>query len=152
MNPKKITKIILFIAVAYCASVGFGVYRITSSQVFPQAKKGLAAYLIASNSSEANKPTYLKWWSSWYFKDGLSDGRAQFSLCSVSEHCHTIIAYTVGGKWAINVDGYLVNTEKWLVDGEGRLVNAEIPPSENFGLTAPLQPRVPPQKPVNKSP
>ncbi len=108
MIPKKIINIILVIAAAYCASVGFGVYRITSSDVFPLAKKGLAAYLVASKSSDANETPYFKWWYSWYFRDG----ETQFSLCSPSGPCHIIIGYTDKGKWAINVDGNLVSIEK----------------------------------------
>jgi hypothetical protein len=70
MSPKaKVTAWIFGIVAAYAVSVGIGAYRIVSSEMFPLAKKGLAAYLIATKSSEGNQPIHFKWWSSWYFKN-----------------------------------------------------------------------------------
>jgi len=113
MSPKvKVVAWIAGIVVAYAASVGLGAYRIASSDLYPLAEKGLAAYLVATKSSEANKPIYLKWWSSWYFRNSLNDGLAQFLLCTSSRaHCHTIIAYGVEGQWYVTVDGKLVRTD-----------------------------------------
>ena len=113
MSPKaKVIAWIIGIVAAYAASVGIGAYRIVSSEMFPLAEKGLAAYLIATKSSEANKPIHFKWWSSWYFKNSTSDGLAQFLLCTSSpSRCHSIIAYGAVGKWHITVDGHLVNTD-----------------------------------------
>lgn len=110
MNSKtKVIAWIFAIVVAYCASVGLGAYRIVSSEVFPMAEKGLAAYLVATKSSEANQPIHFKWWSSWFFKNSTSDGLAQFLLCTPSApRCHTIIAYGVDGGWHVTVDGHLV--------------------------------------------
>ena len=114
MSPK--TKVITWVfalVAAYCASVGFGAYRIVSSEMFPLAEKGLAAYLVATKSSEANKPIHFKWWSSWYFRNSVTDGLAQFLLCtSSSSYCHTITAYGAAGKWHIKVDGHLVDVDK----------------------------------------
>jgi len=123
MSPKtKVIAWIFAVVAAYCASVGLGAYRIASSEMFPLAEKGLAAYLIATKSSEANQPIHFKWWSSWFFKNSSTDGLAQFSLCASSSasRCHTIIAYGVEGKWHINVDGHLVNVDKWRVPAEGK--------------------------------
>ncbi|WP_411879569.1 hypothetical protein [Polaromonas sp. YR568] len=129
MSPKlKVVTWIVGIVAAYAVSVGLGAYRITSAGMFPLAEKGLAAYLVAGNSSEANKPIYFKWWSSWYFKNHPSDGWAEFLLCTSSADCHKIIAYTDFGRWQINVDSKLVNTEQWIVMPDGKLVNAEKPP------------------------
>jgi hypothetical protein len=130
MSPKaKVIAWIFGIVAAYAASVGIGAYRIVSSDMFPPAKKGLAAYLIATKSSEAHKPIHFKWWSSWYFKNNTSDGMAQFLLCTASAlRCHSIIAYGAAGKWHITVDGHLVNTDHWIVQADGRLVNTEKPP------------------------
>ena len=62
MSPKlKVVTWIVGIVAAYAVSVGIGVYRITSAGMFPLAEKGLAAYLVAINSSEANKPIHFKW-------------------------------------------------------------------------------------------
>lgn len=114
MSPKtKVITWILGIVAAYAASVAFGAYRIVSAEMFPLAEKGVQAYLLATNSSDANKPLHFKWWSSWYFKNSSSDGMAQFLLCAPSAHCHTVIAYVSAGKWYINVDGHLVNVDKW---------------------------------------
>jgi hypothetical protein len=115
MSPKaKVIAWIFGILAAYAASVGLGAYRIVSSEMFPLAEKGLAAYLVATKSSGANKPIRFKWWSSWFFKNSTSDGLAQFLLCTSSSpsRCHTIIAYGVAGEWHITVDGNLVKTDK----------------------------------------
>jgi hypothetical protein len=39
-----------------------------------------------------------------------TDG-AVFTLHRSSPRCHSIIAYGAAGKWHINVDGHLVNTD-----------------------------------------
>jgi hypothetical protein len=128
MSPKiKVIAWIFGILAAYCASVGFGAYRVASAEMFPLAKKGVAAYLVATRSSEANKPIYFKWWSSWYFKNQRNDGWAEMKMCTSSRECHTVIAYTDLGKWQVNVDGNIVNTDKWIVLPNGNLVNAEKP-------------------------
>lgn len=128
MSPKiKVIAWIFGILAVYAVSVGLGAYRITSAGMFPLAEKGLAAYLVATNSREANKPIYFKWWSSWYFKNHPSNGWAEFLLCTSSADCHRVIAYTDFGRWQINVDGRLVNTEQWIVTPDGKLVNAEKP-------------------------
>lgn len=128
MSPKaKVIAWIVGIVAAYAASVGIGAYRIASADMFPLAKKGLAAYLVATGSPEAGKPIYFKWWSSWYFKNRTSDGWAQFLLCTSSADCHSVIAYTDLGRWQINVDGIMVNTDKWVILPNGQLVNAEKP-------------------------
>lgn len=121
MNRKtKVIAWIFAVVAAYCASVGLGAYRIASSEMFPLAEKGLAAYLVATQSSEANQPIHFKWWSSWFFRNSTSDGLAQFSLCtSPSSRCHAIIAYGVAGKWHITVDGHLVNVDKWRIPANG---------------------------------
>ena len=112
MSPKiKVIAWIFGILAAYCASVGIGVYRISSSEMFPLTKKGAAAYLVATRSSEANKPIYFKWWSSWYFRNQPSNGWAEMKMCTSSAACHTVIAYTDGGRWQVNVDGNLVSVE-----------------------------------------
>ncbi|MFS2033192.1 hypothetical protein ACEN8I_04120 [Polaromonas sp. CT11-55] len=130
MSPKiKVITWIVGIVAAYAASVGVGAYRIASSEMFPLAEKGLAAYLDATKSGEANKPIHFKWWSSWYFRNNLSDGLAQFLLCtSPPSHCHTIIAYGADGQWHINVDGHMVNVDKWRAPANSNLANAETPP------------------------
>lgn len=129
MSPKlKVVTWIVGIVAAYAISVGLGAYRITSARIFPLAERGLAAYLIASDSSEAHKPIYFKWWSSWYFRNSASDGAAEFVLCTSPANCHTVVAYVAFGSWHINVDGKLVNTEHWIVLPDGRLVNAERKP------------------------
>jgi hypothetical protein len=131
MSPKiKVIAWIFGILAAYCASVGIGAYRIASAEMFPQAGKGVAAYLVATRSSEANKPVYFKWWSSWYFKNSASDGIAQFLLCTSSAHCNTVIAYVSFGRWRINVDGHLIDTDKWIFLPNGNVVNAEKPPQK----------------------
>lgn len=131
MSPKlKVIAWILGLLAAYCASVGLGAYRIASADMFPQARNGVAAYLVATQSSEANKPVYFKWWSSWYFKNSPSDGIAQFLLCTSSARCHTVIAYVALGRWEINVDGHLINTDQWVVLPNGNMVNAEKPPKK----------------------
>lgn len=128
MSPKtKVIAWIFGIVAAYAASVGIGAYRIVSSEMFPPAKKGVAAYLVATNSNEANKPVYFKWWSSWYFKNSASDGLAQFLLCTSSANCHSVVAYMDLGKWRINVDGNMINTDKWVILPDGRMVNGEKP-------------------------
>ena len=131
MSPKlKVVTWIVGILAAYAASVGFGAYRIASADMYPLARKGVAAYLVAKSPREAHKPLHFKWWSSWYFRNSSSDGLAQFLLCTSSADCHTVIAYMAFGKWQINVDGNLVNTDKWIVLPDGRLVNAEKPPQQ----------------------
>lgn len=128
MSPKiKVIAWIFGILAVYCASVGIGAYRIASAEMFPLAKKGLGAYLVATRSSEANKPIYFKWWSPWYFRNSASDGLAQFLLCTSPADCHTIIAYVDLGRWQINVDTYIVNTDNWIYLPNGNLVNAEKP-------------------------
>jgi hypothetical protein len=128
MSPKaKVIAWIFGILAAYGASVGIGAYRIASADMFPLAKEGLAAYLVATGAKEANRPIYFKWWSSWYFRNHPSDGWAQFLLCTSSADCHSVIAYTDLGRWQINVDGNLVNTDKWVILPNGNLVNAEKP-------------------------
>jgi hypothetical protein len=128
MSPKtKVIAWIFGIVAAYAASVGVGAYRIASADMFPLAKKGLAAYLVATGSPEADKPIHFKWWSSWYFRNRTSDGWAQFLLCTSSVNCHSVIAYTDLGRWQINVDGIMVNTDKWVILPSGELVNAEKP-------------------------
>ncbi|EJL82683.1 hypothetical protein PMI15_02913 [Polaromonas sp. CF318] len=115
MSPKaKVIAWIFGILAAYAASVGVGAYRIVSSEMFPLAEKGLAAYLVATKSDGANKPIRFKWWSSWFFKNSTSDGLAQFLLCTSSSpsRCHTIVAYGAEGMWYITVDGNLVKTDK----------------------------------------
>lgn len=113
MSPKtKVIAWIFGIFAVYCASVGVGVYRITSSEIFPLAKRGLAAYLVATQSSEANKPIYFRWWTSWYFRNQRSDGWAEMKMCTSRSACHTVIAYSNRGRWRINVDGKLVNTDQ----------------------------------------
>lgn len=131
MSPKlKVVTWIVGIVAAYALSVGLGAYRITSAGMYPLATKGVAAYLVAKSPREANKPVYFKWWSSWYFRNSASDGLAQFLLCTSPADCHTVVAYVAFGKWQINVDGNLVNTDKWVVLPDGRLVNAEKPPGK----------------------
>ena len=128
MSPKlKVVTWIVGILAAYAVSVGVGVYRLTSAGMFPLAENGLAAYLVAKSPNEAHKPIYFKWWSSWYFRNSASDGWAQFLLCTSSADCHTVIAYVSLGKWQVNVDGHLINTDKWITLPDGRLVNAEKP-------------------------
>jgi hypothetical protein len=130
MSPKaKVIAWIFGILAAYAASVGVGAYRIVSSEMFPLAEKGLAAYLVATQSSEANKPIHFKWWSSWFFKNSTSDGLAQFLLCTSSSasHCHTIIAYGAEGMWYINVEGHLVDVDKWRVPADGKRVSPQAP-------------------------
>lgn len=130
MSPKaKVIAWIFGILAAYAASVGVGAYRIVSSEMFPLAEKGLAAYLVATKSSEANKPIHFKWWSSWFFKNSTSDGLAQFLLCTSSSasHCHTIIAYGAEGMWYINVEGHLVDVDKWRVPADGKRVSPQAP-------------------------
>lgn len=130
MSPKaKVIAWIVGIVAAYAASVGIGAYRIVSSEMFPLAEKGLAAYLVATKSSEANKPIHFKWWSSWYLRNSLSDGLAQFLLCtSSSSHCHAIIAYGANGQWHITVDGHLVDVDKWRAPASSHRANTETPP------------------------
>lgn len=112
MSPKlKVAAWIFGILAAYGASVGAGVYRITSAEMYPLAKRGAAAYLAATKPSEANQPIYFKWWSSWYFKNHPTTGWAEMKMCTSRAACHTVIAYTIParpGKWEINVDGNLV--------------------------------------------
>ncbi|MCZ8258011.1 MAG: hypothetical protein O9327_20385 [Polaromonas sp.] len=112
MSPKlKAAAWIFGILAAYGASVGIGVYRITSAEMYPLAKRGLASYLAAKQSSEANQPIFFKWWSSWYFRNQRSNGWAEMKMCTSSAACHTVIAYTTvksPGKWEINVDGQWV--------------------------------------------
>jgi hypothetical protein len=128
MSPKlKVVTWIVGLVAAYAVSVGIGVYRLTSAGMFPLAEKGLASYLVARKSSEANKPIYFKWWSSWYFKNHPSDGWAEFLLCTSSADCHKIIAYTDLGRWQINVDTIMVNTDQWTILPDGKLANAEKP-------------------------
>ncbi|SDN81859.1 hypothetical protein [Polaromonas sp. JS666] len=116
MSPKlKVIAWIFGIVAAYAASVGIGAYRIVSAEMFPLAKGGVADYLRATKSSDANKPLYFKWWSSWYFKNSSSDGMAQFLLCAPSAQCHTVVAYVSAGRWHINVNGHLINVDKWRV-------------------------------------
>ena len=105
MKPKSAIKIFIFIIAAYCASVGFGVYRLTSSEAFPLARKALASYLVASNSRDAGEPSHLRWWRSWFYRDGDT----RFSLCSQSGTCHAIVGYKLHGKWIIKVDGNLIS-------------------------------------------
>ena len=120
MSPKTkaITWVVAVVA-AYCASVGFGAYRIVSSEAFPLAEKGTAAYLLATNSSDANKPLYFKWWSSWYFRNSASDGVAQFLLCAPSARCHMVVAFVSAGRWHVTVDGKLVNVDEWRPPAKG---------------------------------
>ena len=112
MSPKlKVAAWIFGILAAYGASVGVGVYRITSAEMYPLAKRGLASYLAAKQSSEASQPIFLKWWSSWYFRNQPANGWAEMKMCTSSAACHTVIAYTTvakPGKWEINVDGQWV--------------------------------------------
>jgi hypothetical protein len=131
MSPKtKVIAWIFGIVAAYAASVGVGAYRIASADMFPLAKKGLAAYLVASGSPEANKPIHFKWWSSWYFRNNASDGWAQFLLCTSSADCHSIIAYVDLGRWQINVDGNMVDTAQWIVPASGNPVTFEKSPQK----------------------
>jgi hypothetical protein len=114
MSPKtKVITWVFAVVAAYCASVGFGAYRIVSSEAFPLAEKGVAAYLVYTSSSDANKPLHFKWWSSWYFRNSSSNGVAQFLMCAPSARCYMVVAYVAAGRWHVNVDGHLINVDKW---------------------------------------
>ncbi|MBW8720632.1 MAG: hypothetical protein JF626_01595 [Polaromonas sp.] len=131
MSPKiKVIAWIFGIFAAYGVSVGIGVYRITSSEIFPLAKRGLEGYLVATQSSEANKPVYFKWWTSWYFRNQSSNGWAEMKLCTSRSACHNVIAYTDHERWQINVDGKLVNTAPWTVLTNGKLANPKQAPAK----------------------
>lgn len=128
MSPKtKVFTSIFAVVAVYCASVGLDAYRLTSSEVFPLARKGVAAYLVATKAGGSRDVFRLKWWSSWYFRNNSFDGRAQFLLCADRKDCHMVIAYRDKGKWSINVDGTLVSTEKWRYRSNGDLINVELP-------------------------
>lgn len=127
MSPKtKVLTSIFALVAVYCASVGLDAYRLTSSEVFPLARKSVAAYLVATEAGGSRDVFRLKWWSSWYFRNNSFDGRAQFQLCADRTDCHTVIAYRDNGRWSINVDGTYVNTDKWRYRSNGDLINTEV--------------------------
>lgn len=102
MTPSmKVAATVVLVVLAYCVSVAVGVYRLTSSEVFPMAKLALANYLAPLNSPDAKEPYHLKWWSSWHFRDGYSSGEAEFFLCTPQKRCYTMKAFRVNGKWVV---------------------------------------------------
>ena len=103
MSPKtKLLTVILVLLVAYFASIGIGVYRITSSDVFPLARKALVAELTLQKSPDAFEPYHLRWWWSWNFKNRREGGEADFPLCTPAGHCYLIRAVTVDhGVWRV---------------------------------------------------
>ena len=100
-HHKIITGIGILLA-AYAASVGVGVYRITSSEVLPRVKVSLAGYLMALKSPDAMQSFHLKWYAPWQFSSGPNNGRTQFLLCTPSAHCYTVKAHKVRGKWTVS--------------------------------------------------
>ncbi|MES2400817.1 MAG: hypothetical protein V4573_12585 [Pseudomonadota bacterium] len=103
MSPKiKIIIGILVLLVAYFASIGVGVYRITSSPLFPESKRALAEYLAAKKSPDALEPYHLRWWWSWTFQKRSAMSVAEYPLCTPAKHCYIIKAWTVNGKWVVN--------------------------------------------------
>ena len=86
MKPtsKKFIAVTLVLLAAYFASIGWGVYRITSSEVFPLSKKMLAEYLASRKSPDALEPYQLRWWSSWNFRTWSAGSVAEFQLCTPS--------------------------------------------------------------------
>ncbi|MES2911285.1 MAG: hypothetical protein V4718_07860 [Pseudomonadota bacterium] len=103
MRPahNKFIVITLVLLAAYFASIGWGVYRITSSEVFPLSKKALAEYLAAKKSPDALEPYQLRWWSSWNFRTRSAGSVAEFQLCTPARHCYLIKAWTANGKWVV---------------------------------------------------
>ena len=88
--------------IAYAASVGIGVYRMTSSEVFSMAKVSLAGYLTVLKSPDAGQSFHLKWFAPWQFSSGPNSGRTQFLLCTPAAHCYTLKAQKFKGKWTVN--------------------------------------------------
>jgi hypothetical protein len=128
MSPKtKVIASIVALVAAYCASVGLDAYRLTSSEIYPLARKSVAAYLVATKAGGSRDVFHLKWWSSWYFRNNSYDGRAEFFMCADRKDCHKVVAYRDNGRWSINVDGLYVNTGKWRYRSNGDLINVEIP-------------------------
>ena len=100
--PVKVITVIAALLVAYAASVGVGVYRITSSDAFPMSKLSLAGYLAALKSPDAAEPFHLKWFAPWQFSSGPNSGRTQFLMCSPAEHCYIVKAHKFKGKWVVS--------------------------------------------------
>jgi hypothetical protein len=102
---RKKTKIItltLLVLAAYFASIAWGVHQITSSEVFPLAKKALVKELTLQKSPDAFEPYHLRWWWSWNFKNRREGGEADFPLCTPAGHCYLIQAVTVeNGVWRV---------------------------------------------------
>ena len=53
---KKVIGTILFLVVAYFASIAVGVYRLKSSALYPITEKALTAHLQSIKSEEATRP------------------------------------------------------------------------------------------------
>ena len=87
---------------AYAASVGIGVYRMTSSEAFSMAKVSLAGYLTVLKSPDAGQSFHLKWFAPWQFTSGPNSGRTQFLLCTPAEHCYIVRAHKFKGQWTVN--------------------------------------------------
>ena len=60
---KKVIGTILFLVVAYFASIAVGVYRLKSSALYPITEKALAAHLQSIKSDEATRPFHMKWFA-----------------------------------------------------------------------------------------
>ena len=100
-NLKVVTALGVLVA-AYFASVGIGVYRMTSSEALPMAKVSLAGYLASLKSPDALASFHLKWFAPWQFSSGPNSGRAQFLLCSPAAHCYTLKAHKFRGVWTVS--------------------------------------------------
>jgi hypothetical protein len=100
--PVKVIACVGLLLVAYAASVGIGVYRLTSSDAFPMAKVSLAGYLAALKSPDAAESFHLKWFAPWQFSSGLNSGRTQFLMCTPTAHCYIVKAHKFRGKWAVS--------------------------------------------------
>ena len=103
MRPHhKVITAVGILLVAYAASVGIGVYRMTFSEAFPMAKVSLAGYLAALKSPDATQSFHLKWFAPWQFSSGPNSGRTQFLLCTPAANCYIIKAHKFKGKWTVS--------------------------------------------------
>lgn len=98
----KIVAVILLLVTAYFASIGVGVFRLTSSEIFPFAKKALNSYLVSTNSKNAGETFHLKWFAPWQFTANSSKGLAQFLLCTPKDDCYPVTAEKIDGVWQID--------------------------------------------------